>query len=49
MVVNSPKKFKVNEDVVGEKDSDCAELKSLEDVMEHQQVSITGKVTSLRS
>lgn len=40
----------MNEDVVGEKDSDCTELKSLEevkDVMEHQQVSITGKVTLL--
>jgi len=39
----------MNEDE-GEKDSDCAELKSLEDMkglMEHQQVSLTGKVISL--
>jgi len=49
VVVNSPKKFKLSEDVRGNADA-CAEVKSLDelkDITEHQQVSISGKVTSL--
>jgi len=51
IVTNSPKKFKVSENFDARNAaSQCAQVKSIDvikDLMEHQEVSLTGKVASL--
>ena len=50
-VINSPKKFKVDEKAIIEfQNTKCHQIKALEglnDIAEHQSVSVAGKVTSL--
>lgn len=48
-IVNSPKKFKLSEDVQ-RRTSGCPELGTLEelkDLSEHRQINVTGKVQSI--
>ena len=48
VITNSPTKFKIDEKAIKESESrEVTTLEDLNDIAEHQSVSITGKVTSL--